>query len=203
MTDPLAPVRARLASGGEVRLGGLGDSLTQGWMVRRSFFDLACDAIAARFPAARVERRNAGMPGDTADGGLGRLPTLLAWRPDVVVVEFGFNDAVVGIPAPAFGRRIEAIGEAVSASGGLPVPATACPVAVPEVQVLVRPLWAQIREVARRRGWPLADLEAHWLRALSTGRAGPGLHLGDGVHPNQEGHALLARGLLEALVGSA
>lgn len=72
----------------------LGDSLTSGWRLRE---DEAYPALVARALAERgrpVRVVNAGVSGDTAADALGRLPRVLASRPDVLVVALGANDAL-------------------------------------------------------------------------------------------------------------
>ena len=69
-------------------LAGLGDSLTYGWEVSRGFFDRFVDALEDHHPKAHVQRINAGVPGDMAPQGLGRLDRVLEQHPDVVFVQF-------------------------------------------------------------------------------------------------------------------
>ena len=42
-TDP-----RRLEIGSAVTIAGLGDSLTQGWMVKKGFFDRFCDRLSEK-----------------------------------------------------------------------------------------------------------------------------------------------------------
>ncbi len=72
----------------------LGDSLTSGWRLAE---DEAYPALVGRALAARGHRVrvvNAGVSGDTAAQGLGRLPEVLKHRPDVLVVALGANDGL-------------------------------------------------------------------------------------------------------------
>jgi acyl-CoA thioesterase-1 len=80
-----------------VQIVALGDSLTAG-------FGLAAqDAFPAKLEAAlrakghAVKVVNAGVSGDTASGGLGRLDWSVAPETDAVIVELGANDALRGI----------------------------------------------------------------------------------------------------------
>lgn len=79
----------------------LGDSLTAGYGLAPSA------SFAARLEARLRERwagaiiHNAGVSGDTTEGGLRRLPRLLAGlslRPDLAIVELGANDLLRGVP---------------------------------------------------------------------------------------------------------
>ncbi len=80
---------------GEVRILFLGDSVTFGYLVRsdQCFVELVERELAERFPAARVECINAGVPGYSLFQGLRFLEGRgLSWDPDLVVLEFGWND---------------------------------------------------------------------------------------------------------------
>ncbi|MCP4676115.1 MAG: hypothetical protein GY854_11535 [Deltaproteobacteria bacterium] len=82
----------KLANGDKVAIAGLGDSLTYGWMVRHGFFDRFLDGLETRYPDARLIRINAGVPGDTAAGGVSRLDRVLEKKPNLLIVQFALND---------------------------------------------------------------------------------------------------------------
>lgn len=80
---------------GEVRILFLGDSVTFGYLVRPedAFVEQVERELRARVPGARVECLNAGVPGYSLFQGLRFLATRgLAFAPDLVVLEFGWND---------------------------------------------------------------------------------------------------------------
>ncbi len=80
---------------GEVRLLFLGDSVTFGYLVRHeeTFVEETERELRARVPGARVECINAGVPGYSLFQGLRFLATRgRAFAPDLVVLEFGWND---------------------------------------------------------------------------------------------------------------
>jgi len=193
----LPSVIGRLDGSGSVVVGGLGDSLTYGWMVRRGFFDRFVDDLARRCPRATVGRLNAGVPGDTALGGLRRVGGLLARGPDVVVVQFALNDAFAGIGPDRFASATEQIARAVIGSGAVPVLATSCPLLIESEQRLADEYYGRIRTVAAELDVPLADLERSWLAKTGPVAQRDDLFLADGVHPTDEGHQLMADGLLE------
>jgi acyl-CoA thioesterase I len=181
---------------GELLLLGLGDSLTYGWEVERGFFDRAVDLLAGMRPETSVRRLNAGVPGDTAHGGLARLAPLLRREPDLAVVQFGLNDAFLGVPVASYAAALAAIVERCRDADVTPLLATSCALANPRDGALVEPFYTAIREVAERTGTAVAALHSHW-----QAHAAPGLqhHNADGVHPNDRGHALMAEGLVAAL----
>jgi len=192
----LASIVERLEEGGIVTIAGLGDSLTYGWMVQRGFFDRFVLGLKGCYERARIDPVNAGIPGDTAAGGLRRIGPVLDRSPDVMVVQFALNDAFAGFGPDAFGQNLEQIARTAADAGVVPVLATSCPLMMEAEQRLADGYYGRIRDLARKLDIPLADLEQFWL-----GKTGPvgqrdDLFLSDGVHPTDEGHQLMADGLL-------
>ena len=60
---------------------------------------------------------NAGVSGNTTKDGLGRLAEVLDLHPQVVVVEFGGNDGLRGLPISQTQRNLDIIVERLKASG--------------------------------------------------------------------------------------
>lgn len=203
MASPTLPdsLRQRLDDGGILRFAALGDSLTHGWMVRRGYFLRACDALEERCPALQLERLEAGVPGDTAFGGRGRLPGLLERQPELVLVQFGLNDCFQGELVEVYRRNLERIVRAVGETGAWPVLVTSCPLEDPGPMRMARPFYEAMRQVGAGEGVLVADTTAHWLEAEAKGDVPPRLWQPDGVHPTDPGHALMARGLVAALLG--
>jgi len=80
---------------GEVRILFLGDSVTFGYLVRHdeTFVEGVERELRSRVPSVRVECINAGVPGYSLFQGLRFLETRgFAFAPDLVVLEFGWND---------------------------------------------------------------------------------------------------------------
>jgi acyl-CoA thioesterase-1 len=92
----LAPA---LAAGADKRILVLGDSLSAEYGLKRGSGWVALlenRLVAEKLPAHVI---NASVSGDTTSGGRSRLPTLLAqYKPDVLVIELGGNDALRGLP---------------------------------------------------------------------------------------------------------
>ena len=83
-----------------VNLLALGDSLTAGYGLQPSDgFTVKLEA-ALRAKGHDVKVINAGVSGDTALDGLSRLDWSLDGAVDAVLVEFGANDALRGLPVP-------------------------------------------------------------------------------------------------------
>lgn len=181
------------ASGRRLRLVCLGDSLTGGHGVPR---DLAYPARVAAALGARglpVEVVNAGVSGETAAQGLARLPGLLEPPPDLLLVELGANDGLRRRPLPELRRALETIVTSARARG---VPVALAGMRLP-------PGWtdpayaaafaAEFPALAERLDVPLFPF-------LLEGVAGkPALNQRDGLHPNAEGQAVIAAGLVDFL----
>ncbi len=83
------------------RLVAFGDSLTAGFgaPAGASFPDFLQKLIDARqYPWQVI---NAGVSGDTSTDGLARLPAVLEYKPEIVILELGANDGLRGIPVEA------------------------------------------------------------------------------------------------------
>ena len=92
-----------------VKLVVLGDSLTAGFGLTASaaFPAKLAQALKAKGVAATVT--NAGVSGDTASGGLGRLDWSVPADTDAVIVELGANDALRGIDPKITKTALEGI----------------------------------------------------------------------------------------------
>ncbi|MBS1170282.1 MAG: arylesterase [Burkholderiaceae bacterium] len=136
---------------------------------------------------------NAGIPGDTAEAGKGRIKALLdEHRPVVVIVEIGGNDFLRGRPQKAVKDDLRAILATIRQSG-----ATVVLVAVPQPSLMAavakRPSDAAIyAELGKEEKLPvIADVFSNVL-AQADLRA-------DAIHPNARGYREMAGGLLAAL----
>jgi acyl-CoA thioesterase I len=105
----LLPAVAVAAGDRPVKLVVLGDSLTAGFGLTASaaFPAKLAQALKAKGVAATVT--NAGVSGDTASGGLGRLDWSVPADTDAVIVELGANDALRGIDPKITKTALEGI----------------------------------------------------------------------------------------------
>lgn len=164
----------------------LGTSLTAGYALAEAeaYPARVGELLAARGVA--VEVVNAGVSGDTSAGGLARLDWLLRQQPDVMVVELGANDGLRGLPPEVTEANLRSIVEQSTAAGARVI----------LVGMKVPPNYGE--EYARRFEAVFQDLAGQLgvelVPFLLSGVAGlPELNLADGIHPNAEGHALIAQ----------
>jgi acyl-CoA thioesterase-1 len=103
-----APIRG-FAADGPVKIVVLGDSLSAGFglPVEAAFPEKLAQALKAKGIAATVA--NAGVSGDTASGGLGRLDWSVPDGTDAVIVELGANDALRGLDPALTKAALETI----------------------------------------------------------------------------------------------
>jgi acyl-CoA thioesterase-1 len=170
----------------------LGDSLAAGLHLPA---DEAFPAVLADLLAAEglpIELVNAGVSGDTTAGGLARLDWLLRQEPDLLVVELGANDGLRGVSLASVEANLRGIVEATRARGvevlllGMKLP----PNYGADYTTGFEQLFARI---AAETGVPFVPF------FLDGVAADPELNLPDGIHPNSEGHRVVAENLLGAL----
>jgi acyl-CoA thioesterase-1 len=92
-----------------LRLVALGDSLTAGFNLPASAAFPAQLEQALRARGLNVTVENAGVSGDTAQGGLDRLDWSVADGTDGVILELGANDALRGLDPAGTKRALDAI----------------------------------------------------------------------------------------------
>jgi len=180
-----SPADAPAPADAAPRIVFLGDSLTAGLGV----------AAAEAYPAVVQQRvRDAGLPhevvnagvsGDTSAGGLRRLGWSLKGRVEVLVVAIGANDGLRGLAPRDLEANLATIIERAQARG------TAVLLAGMEAPPNFGASYtSQFRAVypavAKRYEVPL-------LPFLLAGVAGvPSLNQADGIHPNPQGHRIIA-----------
>lgn len=137
---------------------------------------------------------NAGVSGETTAGGKARIDWLLKQPVDIFVLELGANDGLRGINTEETYNNLKAIIEKVRSKN-------------PEVEILLAGMQIppsmgqkytqQFREVYTR----LAEEEQVVLIPfLLEGVAGDrDLNQGDGIHPTEEGHRILAENVWAVL----
>jgi acyl-CoA thioesterase-1 len=105
-TAPSAP-RSPAMEDLRPKLVVLGDSITAGHGVEpgHAFPDYLQREIDAKGRKYHVV--NAGISGDTTASGLDRLPSVLALKPDMVLLELGGNDGLRGLPLESTRANLE------------------------------------------------------------------------------------------------
>lgn len=169
-----------------------GDSLTAGFGLDpgQSYPDLLQKDLDRRGLHYRVV--NLGVSGETSQDGMARLPRVLALKPAIVVLEFGANDGLRGLPVAHTEANLAKMIEAFKGAGTWVVLAG---ITLPPnygVQYIQR-FDAMYRDLAARYKVTLIPF-------LLAGVAGdPRLMQRDGIHPNAAGTRIVAQTVMNAL----
>ncbi|MEZ5275670.1 MAG: arylesterase [Opitutaceae bacterium] len=174
-----------------------GDSLTAGYGVDP---DQAYPAlIEARLHAAGYPHRvvNGGLSGETTAAGLRRIDWFLRRPIDVFVLALGGNDGLRGIPIDESRRNLEGILRKVHERYPKARLILAGMESPPNMGATFTAAFREIfPEIARESGVALIPF-------LLEGVGGePELNLPDGIHPNPDGHAIVADNVWPVLIGS-
>jgi acyl-CoA thioesterase-1 len=166
------------------RILAFGDSLVAGYGLP------ADDAFPVRLQAKlmsdghAVQIINGGVSGDTSAGGLARLDWALADKPDLVLVEFGANDALRGTDPKVTAANLDRILARIAASGakilfvGMKAPANWGRQYQDEFDALYPALAAKYH----------VALYPFFLDGVATDAT---LNQADGLHPNPRGIAVI------------
>ncbi len=92
-----------------VTILAFGDSLTAGYGLGASDAYPALMEQALRDKGFDVKISNAGVSGETTADGLARLDWLLEDPPDIVILEFGANDGLRGLPPEQAEQNLDAM----------------------------------------------------------------------------------------------
>lgn len=158
----------------------LGDSITSG----------VGAAPGQPFPALLSEQIgteviNAGVPGDTSEGGLARVDAVLAHDPWMVIVELGGNDILNQVPPERTEAALRQILDRLLAARVVPV--------LVEIEV---PFAGRYSDVFERLD---ADYDIPVVEeALGKILVDPALK-SDPIHPNSAGHVKLAKAVADVV----
>src|SRR5207245_10662404 len=92
-----------------------GDSLSDGFLLKRTQAYPALLIDKLRDAGLRFEVINASASGDTTDGGLRRLPPHLKRKIDIFILELGINDAFPGATVDEIRNNLQAVTDTVNA----------------------------------------------------------------------------------------
>src|SRR5690606_19437326 len=130
---------------------------------------------------------NAGVSGETSAGALRRIDWLTRQPFDVVVLETGANDMLRGIEPEATERNIQEIVDRLRQANPDVVIVLAGMLALPNMgEAYAREFEAIYPRLAERNGLPFVPF---LLEGVGGERA---LNQDDGIHPNAEGHRIIA-----------
>jgi acyl-CoA thioesterase I len=173
-----------------------GDSLTAGYGLspEEAFPALVEKKLVQNGKPSKVV--NAGLSGETSAGGLSRIDWILRQPVDIFVLELGANDGLRGLPLDQTQKNLQAIIDKVKAR-------------YPKVRVVVAgmmvpPNMGQDYTTKFRKIFPeiAKKNNAVLIPFLLQDVAGnEKLNLADGIHPNVEGHRIVADNVYKVISG--
>jgi acyl-CoA thioesterase-1 len=169
-----------------------GDSLTAGLGVdeEKAYPALLQKALGQGADPWRVV--NAGVSGDTTAGGLKRLDWVLRGQPDAVLVALGANDGLRGFDPKVTEANLLAILKKIRAAGAVPL------LAGIDLPTNLGPTFRQAFKAMYPRLAKAEKVPLMPFLLLDVGGV-PSLNQADGLHPNEAGHAIVAKHVLEFL----
>src|SRR5947207_8705395 len=172
----------------------LGDSLSDGFQLKRSEAYPALIANKLRVAGLNLQVTNASATGGTTEGGLERLPPHLRRKIDIFILELGINDAFLGVPIDEIRNNLQEIINRVKARN-------------PNVRIMIAGMQMpnySADDYVRAFGQMYVDLaeknRAALVPYLLEGVGGdPLLNLPDRIHPNAAGQQVLAENVWRVL----
>jgi acyl-CoA thioesterase-1 len=166
-----------------------GDSLTAG-VAGKSYPDDLQDLLDQNGLRYRVD--NQGVSGDTSTDGLARIENIIADHPRLVLLEFGGNDGLRGVPVSATEKNLDEMIHRLLQKSiatvllGITLPPNYGP-------DYVRPFTEMFPKLARENRLKLMPF------LLLHVYQNPALMQADGIHPNGEGNRIVARDVFELI----
>ena len=188
----------RLSGDQTFRLDALGDSLTNGWMVQKGYLDYLSEMLRERYPIARIELNNLGLPGDTARGGLFRLQSqIIKGTPDAIIIQFGINDLFSDIPAENYKENVSSMIQLIrEAYGAEIILVTSVCFESPGENTAINEFYQKLAELADTYSLPLAKVHDYWQSKLKSGIPYESIVKNDYVHPTEAGYRLMAEAIM-------
>jgi acyl-CoA thioesterase-1 len=169
-----------------------GNSLSAGFGADpgQSYPDFLQKELDGRGAGYRVV--NAGISGDTTTDGLERVRTVIALHPVIVILEFGGNDGLRGLPVSTTRANLDQIIQVLQKAGakivlaGMTLPPN-------YGQDYIRSFEGVYKDLAKQYRLPLIPF-------LLRGVGGnPSLMQHDGIHPTGEGNRIVAGNVMQSL----
>jgi acyl-CoA thioesterase I len=166
-----------------------GDSLTAG-VAGPSYPDNLQNLLDKNGYHYRVE--NQGVSGDTTTDGLARMDNVIAAHPALVILEFGGNDGLRGIPVDSTRKNLEEmIGRLKQAN--LPIVLlgiTLPPNYGPDYVKTFTAIYPELAKKNNLRSMPFLLLHVY---------QHPEMMQPDGIHPNGEGNKIVAQDVFDLI----
>ncbi len=171
-----------------------GDSLTAGYGLspEEAFPAIVGQKLSAK--GKQIKVINAGLSGETSAGGLTRIDWVLRQPVDIFVLELGPNDGLRGLPLEQTEKNLQSIIDKVRAKNpdvkiviaGMLVP----PNMGPDYSSKFQALFPRLAKKNRATLIPFLLQDVAGIEKLNQP---------DGIHPNVEGHRIVAENVLRVI----
>jgi acyl-CoA thioesterase-1 len=171
-----------------------GNSITAGYNLDPEYAYPAVLEDKLKKQGYEVRVVNAGLSGETSAGGLERISWILRQPIDVFILELGGNDGLRGLPLEQTKKNLQGIIDRVRRE-------------YPEAGIVVAGMMVP-PNMGERYGNEFVEMYPELARKnnavlipfLLEGVGGdPALNMPDGIHPNAEGHVIVAEHVMKAV----
>jgi acyl-CoA thioesterase-1 len=170
----------------------LGDSLTEGYGISQSQAYPAILENLLKEKKISAKIINAGISGSTSASGESRLRWFLKSRPDILVLALGANDGLRGLDTDGLKTHLEKVIRLAQAE---------------KIKVIIAGMKIPLNygdDYRRKYERVFPDLAKQYslelipflLEGVATNKS---LNISDGIHPNEKGHAVIAKNLLPVI----
>ena len=190
--------RRDLESGADATIVCFGDSITAGYAVRRGFPSFLLESLRQRFPDSKIEMINSGICGDTSQDGLGRLDwAVLSYEPDLVTINFGIHDCVLGLSLEEFEMNLVEMVRRIRAGPDSEILLLSSqPLESPPYDQRVLDYYQTVERVAKEMNVGFVDVYGAWMKRVQAGMPLDSLILPGLDHPNEAGYRIIAEELM-------
>ncbi|GAB6266433.1 MAG TPA: SGNH/GDSL hydrolase family protein [Methanothrix soehngenii] len=190
--------RRDIESGADATIVCFGDSITAGYAVRRGFPSFLLESLRQRFPDSKIEMINSGISGDTSQDGLGRLDwAVLSYEPDLVTINFGINDCVLGLSLEEFEMNLVEMVRRIRAGPDSEILLLSSqPLESPPYDQRVLDYYQTVERVAKEMNVGFVDVYGAWMKRVRAGMPLDSLILPGLDHPNEAGYKIIAEELI-------
>lgn len=190
---------ADLKNGCNVAIVAFGDSITAGFAVRRGFPFFWREMLQQKYPESRLELINSGISGDTTLDGLARLDwAVLSYEPDLVTINFGINDCVLGLGLDEFEMNFVEIVRRIRAGPDSEILLLSSqPLETPPYDKIVRDYYQTIERVAKEMDVGFVDVYEAWMERVRAGTPLGSMIIPGLDHPNEAGYMIIAEELMK------
>jgi len=190
--------RRDIESGADATIVCFGDSITAGYAVRRGFPSFWLESLRQRFPDSKIEMINSGISGDTSQDGLSRLDwAVLSYEPDLVTINFGINDCVLGLSLEEFEMNLVEMVRRIRAGPDSEILLLSSqPLESPPYDQRVLDYYQTVETVAKEMNVGFVDVYGAWMKRVRAGMPLDSLILPGLDHPNEAGYRIIAEELM-------